>query len=222
MKFSKMGLVLLSFGTLFSVSALSNISGLKNVNTNSTMNDNSTINDNSTTLDIAKGRTTISADIKLADLNDDIHSIWILDRGSWYGYSTNSTVRDEIKDKYKLLQNDISAEKATIVYALNDTELKVKIPQNPVNVTRIYGNGLSFHAANGSYLPLDDIACSVNGSTLTAVMKLAGDKISIYMSDETKDVDYEKYNEMYSIYESDAYFVLCDKNIDQNIEEEEK
>ncbi|SHO81363.1 hypothetical protein MNB_SV-15-929 [hydrothermal vent metagenome] len=213
MKFSKMGLVLLSFGSLYAVSALSTVDALTLSNTNSTNNDNSTINDNSTMLDINQGRTTISADIKLANLNDDIHSIWTLDNGSWYGYSTNSTVRDEISENYQLLDSDISASKATIVYALNDTQLEITIPRNPEDVTRLYPNGLSFHGANGDYLSPYNITCSVDGSVVTSVMKVTGDRVSLYLNGD-KEIDYEKYNDMYSIYESDAYFVLCDRNIE--------
>ncbi len=217
MKFTQITTVSLLFSSLFVVSAVSSILNdnlaviLDYRNDNST-NDNST-NDNSTMLDLSKGRSVVSGNINISTLPEEIHSVWIVDGGNWQGYSPSEDIRDEISKKYTLLNHNISAYKATLVFALEDTQLGIMEDKEPTDVTRIYANNLSLHGTNGVSISTDDIQCQ-DSHHLTAAIKLMNDELSVYAPD--RDVD--NYSNFTDIYETDGYFVLCQKNTEEEEE----
>jgi len=221
MKFTKMTTVSLLFSSLFVVSAVSSIlsdnlamSLLDYRNDNST---NSTTNDNSTMLDLSKGRSVISGNINISTLPKEIHSVWIVDGGNWQGYSPSQDIRDEISAKYTLLNHNIDSYKATLVFALEDTQLGLMENQEPTDVTRIYANNLSLHGTNGVYISTDDIICQ-ESHHLAAAVKLMGDTLSVFAPDR----EIKNYETFTDIYETDGYFVLCQENVNTETENEEE
>jgi len=213
--------VSLLFSSLFVVSAVSSIlsdnisiSLLDYRNDNST---NSTINDNSTMLDLSKGRSVISGNINISTLPEEIHSVWIVDGGNWQGYSPSQDIRDEIEEKYTLLDHNIPAYKATLVFALEDTQLGLMENKNPTDVTRVYANNLSLHGTNGLYLSVDDIRCQENYH-LASSIKLMGDTAFVFAPDR----EVSNYETFTDIYETDGYFVFCKQDINDETENEEK
>lgn len=210
MKLIKIASILSMFGFLFVANAVSvDATSDNSINTNSTvidLNDNAT-NSNSTMLDIPKGRSVISGDIDISKLPDEIHSVWIVDGGNWKGYSPHQIVIEEIKESYILLNENISARKATIVFAMEDTQLEIVIPSEPEDVTRLYGSGLSLHGANAQNFSAYDIVCSREGDALTASIKVMGDVPTVFAPQR----EVENYENFINIYENEGYFVLCEE-----------
>lgn len=218
MKFVKITSILLMFGFLFVANAVVPVTTLNDNSTemNDTivdLNDNST-NANATVIDLPKGRSVISGDINISKLSDTIHSVWIVDGGNWKGYSPHQLVREEISQFYSLLTDNISATKATIVFALEDTQIEITIPSEPEDVTRIYPRGLSLHGANGEALSPHDIECAqytldgiATNYKLAVAIKLMGDQASVFVPEKMA----ESYENFMDIYEHEGYYVQCDK-----------
>jgi len=206
MKFMKIASILLMFGFLFIANAISPVTTSNDNSTVIDLNDNST-NSNATVLDISKGRSVISGDIDISKLSEEIHSVWIVDAGNWKGYSPHQLVREEIQAGYGLLEENIPARKATIVFAMEDTQLEVAIPNEPQSMTRLYGKGLSLHGANGESISVYDILCSTPEYTLSAAIKVMGDEASLFVPESTID----GYGSFMNINESEGYYVLCEK-----------
>ncbi|MBN2824325.1 MAG: hypothetical protein JXQ76_03295, partial [Campylobacterales bacterium] len=110
------------------------------------------------------------------------------------------------------LEENIPARKATMVFAMEDTQIEVVIPTQPEDVTRIYGKGLSLHGANAESMSAYDIVCSQNPTTsitytVAALIKLKGDQPMLFVPEKIVD-NYENFTQ---IDETEGYYVLCEE-----------
>ncbi len=162
-------------------------------------------------IDVIKGRSVISGNIDISKLPDSIYAVWIVDGGNWYGYSPRETVRDAIKKKYRLMRDDkiIPAYKAIIVWADEDSSIKLESDNSIKNVTQHYGKNFTIHGANNIIFGAEDIACSDTNNSITALFKVAGDTPSVYVPN--KEINSTE-NFAY-VYSDEGYYVLCEQNL---------
>lgn len=158
-----------------------------------------------TLISVKQGRNTISGNIDVTKLPPEIHSVWIVDRGNWYGYSPYSAVRDEINAKYLLIQDKVVNSKGMIVFAMADSE--IESINSSSDKEHNYGIGYTLHGTNGESMNAGDIICD-NDTAPVVVAKVRGDEPSVFVPNREIDgVDNFEYLDS-----DDGYFVLCDKD----------
>lgn len=157
-------------------------------------------------ISLKAGRNTVSGLISVADLNDDVHSMFIVNAGNWYGYSPHADILKEIKEKYMLIEDVVGNHKGALVYAIRDTTIKSASDVETTFVIHTYPRGYTLHGTDGDSLSVDDIVCE-EPNKLVIVAKVRGDVPSVYVPYKTIDgIDNFEY-----LYANDGYYVLCDK-----------
>jgi len=158
-----------------------------------------------TSISIKQGRNTISGNIDITTLPDEVHSIWIVDGGNWYGYSPYPQINDEIEAKYSLITENIRNYKGALVYAVKDCEIET-VTDSGESIEHTYPIGFSIHGTDGTYMSADDIICD-DSSNLVMIAKVNGDTPSVFVPER----DIEGIDNFVSLSETDGYYILCDK-----------
>jgi hypothetical protein len=157
-------------------------------------------------ISIKKGRNTISGTIDITKLPDEVHSIWIVEGGNWYGYSPYPQINDLIRDKYLLIKDTIANYKGALVYAVEDTQIETIQDNSGESVEHIYPRGYSIHGTDGAEMSGEDVVCS-EPSKLVMVAKVRGDEAMVYVPNR----EIEGIENFVYLNENDGYYVLCDK-----------
>ncbi len=160
---------------------------------------------NASEIPLKAGRNTVSGTIDITKLNSDIHSIWIVDGGNWYGYSPHAGVREEIERKYLLIADRVDNYKGMLVFAISDTEIE-SISQTS-DVVHSYGRGYTLHGTNGAGMSASDVVCTAPNQVIM-LAQVRGDDPSVYVPDrEIAGIENFEY-----LGSEDGYYVLCDKD----------
>ena len=158
-------------------------------------------------ISIKQGRNTISGTIDVTTLPDEVHSIWIVDSGNWYGYSPYPQINDLIEDKYLLITDTIQNYKGALVYAVADTKIEVLSSDSSEDREHTYPRGYSIHGTNGSSnVSAEDVVCQ-EPYKLVVVSRVRGDIPSVYVPN--REID--GLDNFIYLNQNDGYFVLCDK-----------
>ena len=159
------------------------------------------------TIEVSKGRSLISGNIDVTKLPSEIYAVWIVDGGNWYGYSPDTSVREAIKEKYRLIDKIIPAYKAVIVWANEDTSIELEDDKSIDNVTQSYGKNFTIHGANNQTFSVDDVSCSDTNNSITGLFKVSGDVPSVFVPNrEINSTENFTY-----IYSDEGYYVLCEE-----------
>ena len=158
-------------------------------------------------IEVPKGRSVISGNIDVTKLPSEIYAVWIVDGGNWYGYSPDTSVRDAIKSKYRLIDKIIPAYKAVIVWANSDASIEIEDDKSIDNVTQSYGKNFTIHGANNQTFSVDDVSCSDTNNSITGLFKVSGDVPSVFVPNrEINSTENFTY-----IYSDEGYYVLCEE-----------
>jgi len=168
--------------------------------TNSTTTDKSYI-------EVPKGRSVISGNIDVTKLPSEIYAVWIVDGGNWYGYSPDESVREAIKEKYRLIDDIIPAYKAVIVWANSDASIEIESDNRIDNVTQSYGKNFTIHGANNQTFSVDDVVCNDERNSITGLFKVLGDEPSVFVPNR----EIENLENFTYIYSDEGYYVLCEE-----------
>ncbi|MBL0721813.1 MAG: hypothetical protein JJV88_04455 [Sulfurovum sp.] len=158
------------------------------------------------TISIKQGRNTISGNIDISTLPPEVHSVWIVEGGNWYGYSPYPHINDMIEAKYALIEENIVNYKGVLVYAINDGEIEVMVDESDESIEHTYPRGFSIHGTDGAEMSADNMVCD-EPYKMVMVAKVSGDEASVFVPER----EIEGIDNFVSLGATDGYYVLCDK-----------